>query len=154
MPDSWLVRVGKYHARCTTHSGSYPAGDGDHCHVSKVLVLLICCWIKPNAHVHFRVWRSDPQKAGPLGAGELPQQCPMWVDHTGGQSLCGGAQVGPQRCDRTRLNFTIYYAWPKTNSETKARCPRYSGSDGSDGKWWHHLKNLFLGSSLSIWNSY
>lgn len=102
--------------------------------VSKVLVLLTCCWIKPNAHVLFRVRRSNSQKAGPLGAGELPQQCPMWVDHTGGTSLRGGAQVGLWRCDWIRLSFTFYYAWPKTNSESKVRCPRYSGSDGSYGK--------------------
>lgn len=119
MPDSWLVRVGKYHARCTTHSGSYPAGDGDHCHVSEILVLRICCWIKPNAHVHFRVRRSDPQKAGPLGAGELPQQRPMWVDHTGGPSLCGGAQVGPRRRDRTRLNYLLGVTQNKLWNQSK-----------------------------------
>lgn len=121
----WLIMAGKYHAWCSTHSGSYPAGWGDHCHVSKVLVLLCCScafqsaeeWsTKSRATWCWRVTPTTPDVSGPY-RWTVPSR---W---SSGRTL----EVRPDQIE--------LYAWPKTNSETKERCPRYSGSDGSDGNF-------------------
>lgn len=64
------------HAQCTTRT-MVPTLLGREIMCQKSRFCSTVADIEPNADVPFRVWRSDPQKAGPLAAGELPQQRPM-----------------------------------------------------------------------------